>query len=156
MLYTLITSCILFLMINYTSGDSSCYAPPLIYGMVCQGDGVIGSPGTRVGYTIKQVNNVGTLLCCKARGYQVIISDQVGHDSPQWKSKRRDEQTAYRCTRNTKVIVFSAYNYPLWVKNRKENNKVKNLVRFNSIRRISWGLSSKTLWLSGIILVCSF
>uniref|UniRef100_A0A914DZI7 Uncharacterized protein n=1 Tax=Acrobeloides nanus TaxID=290746 RepID=A0A914DZI7_9BILA len=38
--------------------------------MVCQGDGVIGSPGTRVGYTIKQVNNVGTLLCCKARGYQ--------------------------------------------------------------------------------------
>lgn len=46
------------------------YAAPLVYGPISTGIGVFGNPGVRIGYSAKQVNNAGTLLCCKARGYK--------------------------------------------------------------------------------------
>ena len=49
--------------------DDACYAPPFVYGGECKAStGVIGSPGLKITYSIDQVNNVGTLICCKALG----------------------------------------------------------------------------------------
>ena len=46
-----------------------CYAPPLVDGPECPtGPAIFGNPHAKVHYSVSQVNNVGTLLCCKAWG----------------------------------------------------------------------------------------
>ena len=46
---------------------NSCYAPPFVYGSTCYSStSIIGSPGYKIRYSIEQVNNVGTLICCQA------------------------------------------------------------------------------------------
>ena len=45
---------------------NSCYAPPSFYGSTCRSStSIFGSPGYRIRYSIEQVNNVGTLICCQ-------------------------------------------------------------------------------------------
>ena len=46
----------------------SCYAPPFFMGRECNaGPGLIGmNKDVKVYYSVSQVNNVGTLLCCQA------------------------------------------------------------------------------------------
>jgi len=56
---------------SWVIGDHSrwCYAPPFFYGAVCSSPIVVfGSREGRMSYSVSQVNNIGTLICCKARG----------------------------------------------------------------------------------------
>ncbi len=61
---------VVFLCIAAASaGNYACYAPPLVYGGVCRGStAIFGSSGHSVRYSISQVNNVGTLICCQVQG----------------------------------------------------------------------------------------
>lgn len=46
---------------------NGCYAPPFVYGYTCRSStSIFGSPGYRITYSIRQVNNAGTLICCQA------------------------------------------------------------------------------------------
>ena len=47
----------------------ACYAPPLYYGRNCESStAVFGSPGLKITYSISQVNQVGTTICCEVLG----------------------------------------------------------------------------------------
>ena len=56
------------LFVTASASRNACYAPPLVYGGVCTGTGIFGSDGYILTYSIDQVNNAGTLLCCQVRG----------------------------------------------------------------------------------------
>lgn len=46
---------------------NSCWAPPDFYGGTCRSStSVFGRPGHRITYSLKQVNNVKTEICCQA------------------------------------------------------------------------------------------
>ena len=60
----------LSLLMSTLAADNTCYAPgPLVDGPVCKSSTeLFGRPGSKVHYSIYQVNDVGTLICCKALG----------------------------------------------------------------------------------------
>ena len=57
------------MLVMKTAADDGCYAPPLVYGGECKAStSIFGSPGLKVHYSVDQVNNAGTLICCQALG----------------------------------------------------------------------------------------
>ena len=68
----------LFLLISailvVSTEANVCYAPPLVYGWECRSAGLFGRPNLKVFYTVKQVNNGRTLVCCKAKGCGLATS----------------------------------------------------------------------------------
>ena len=51
-------------------GGGSCYAPPFVFGPVCNSWGaVVGSPNWKVTYSVTVNGNAGTLVCCEGLGY---------------------------------------------------------------------------------------
>ena len=68
------STCILLCLFAWINSgfacSGSCYAPPFIFGAVCQGNtGIFGYPGSKQYYSVSVNGNAGTLVCCHGRGY---------------------------------------------------------------------------------------
>ena len=71
---------IVFLLLVLPALCLSCYAPPMVMGPGCNvGPTLWGSHArTRIRYSVSQVNNVGTMLCCEALACGRLYSSRCG------------------------------------------------------------------------------
>ena len=75
------TSCLFVILVSFidilsaTGGGG--YAGPFVYGPVSTSNtAVFGSPGLSVCYRVEPKNNVNTLVCCEAKGFDSSTREQ--------------------------------------------------------------------------------